>query len=293
MSEDFNVLVERAMTEGGRNHMRPVIEKELLHYDILFALDKERLLDKLTFQGGTLLRLCYGSQRFSEDLDFAGGKEFKRSDLINIKNCIEKYIGERYGFEVSVKEPKELAAEQINENIKVEKWQVSVTTSPGIRNMPKQKIKIEVINVPAYNRVPKMLKKNYDFLPDGYSDIFIMSETLDEVYADKIISLVNTEKYIRHRDIWDLRWIKQQGAKLDIQLIKNKINDYKISNFGEKLDKMLGSLQSIIHGEAFKAQMSRFIPLDAQERTLNNEKFYDYLTEELTRLLSEVKRGIS
>ena len=72
--ENFQVLVERAMTAGGRERMRPVIEKELLHYDILFALEMEDLLDTLTFQGGTALRLCYGSQRFSEDLDFVGAE---------------------------------------------------------------------------------------------------------------------------------------------------------------------------------------------------------------------------
>src|SRR3984885_12686924 len=153
--EDFNALINKIMQTEGRHHMRPVIEKELLHYDILFALDKERLLDNLTFQGGTLLRLCYGAQRFSEDLDFAGGKSFNQSDLINLKQCVEKYIGKRYGFEVSVKEPKELASEFINQNIKVEKWQVSVTTSSGVRNMPKQKIKIKVINVPAYTKALK------------------------------------------------------------------------------------------------------------------------------------------
>src|SRR3990167_3095277 len=166
--ENFNILVEKAMQQEGRAHMRPVIEKELLHYDILFALDKEGLLDKLTFQGGTLLRLCYGAQRFSEDLDFAGGKKFNRADLINLRQCIEKYIGDRYDFTVSVKEPKGVASEIINQNITVDKWQVSVITSPGIRNMPKQKIKIEVINVPAYTNVPRTLIKNYDFLPDGY-----------------------------------------------------------------------------------------------------------------------------
>lgn len=38
--------------------MRPVIEKELLHYDILYALDEARVLDNLVFQGGTSQRLC-------------------------------------------------------------------------------------------------------------------------------------------------------------------------------------------------------------------------------------------
>ena len=56
---DFNLLVEMAMREKNLNHMRPVIEKELLHYDILFALDSKGFLDNLTFQGGTCLRLCY------------------------------------------------------------------------------------------------------------------------------------------------------------------------------------------------------------------------------------------
>ncbi|HQW57600.1 MAG TPA: hypothetical protein PK583_01430 [Gammaproteobacteria bacterium] len=37
----FLDLVEGAMREPGRVHMRPVIEKELLHYDILFALKEK------------------------------------------------------------------------------------------------------------------------------------------------------------------------------------------------------------------------------------------------------------
>ena len=38
------MLVELAMREEGYSHMRPVIEKELLHYDLLFVLDKQGLL---------------------------------------------------------------------------------------------------------------------------------------------------------------------------------------------------------------------------------------------------------
>jgi hypothetical protein len=66
---DFQSSVAKAMTTPGFSHMRPVVEKELLHYDLLFILDKENLLDNLTFQGGTSLRLCYGAPRLSEDLD--------------------------------------------------------------------------------------------------------------------------------------------------------------------------------------------------------------------------------
>ena len=78
--EDFQTLVELAMRTEGYLHMRAVIEKELLHYDLLFALDKYDLLDKLTFQGGTSLRLCYGAPRLSEDLDFCRLKNQRVTD---------------------------------------------------------------------------------------------------------------------------------------------------------------------------------------------------------------------
>ena len=42
--EDFNALVELAMRTEGLSAMRPVVEKELLHYDIFHALDSEGLL---------------------------------------------------------------------------------------------------------------------------------------------------------------------------------------------------------------------------------------------------------
>jgi predicted nucleotidyltransferase component of viral defense system len=211
-SEDFNRLIERAMLVAGRANMRPVIAKELLHYDILFCLDNDGLLDKLTFQGGTSLRLCYGAPRLSEDLDFVGGREFVTAQLMKMKNSLEKYIGERYGLEILVKEPKEIATISQYQDIKVDKWQLSLTTASDKKDIPKQKIKIEVVNIPAYSRVPQSLQQNYDFLPDGYSDTLIMTETLDEIMADKLISLVSNQRYIRYRDILDLRWLKQQGA---------------------------------------------------------------------------------
>ncbi len=70
---DFDALVDRAMRDPHVAHMGPVIRKELLHYDILFCLGRSGMLDNLVFQGGTSLRLCYGSRRYSEDLDFVGG----------------------------------------------------------------------------------------------------------------------------------------------------------------------------------------------------------------------------
>jgi len=291
--ENFNALIERAMKDRKHFQMRPVIAKELLHYDILFALDNESLLDKLTFQGGTCLRLCYNASRFSEDLYFAGGKTLTTKTLIHIKSCLEHYIGARYGLEITIKEPKEMASEPELRDIKVDKWQVSITTEPARKDLPKQKVKIEVANIPAYSKTPRTLQLNYDFLPDGYDDLLIMSETLDEIMADKLISLAACQAYMRHRDIWDLRWLKLQGATVQADLIFKKIKDYKVENYPEKLNKLIKQLNTVVHSKAFKDQMSRFIPMDVQDRTLKKSKFLDNLAEENNQLLLTVRQLIS
>ncbi len=144
---NFNAIVDEAIEQDGLVSLRPVVEKELLHYDILFCLSKGGLLKEITFQGGTSLRLCYGSNRFSEDLDFAGGRDFCSADLGRIKECIEKYLGGRYGFEVTVKEPKALRNKPEYAEVKVDKWQISVTTAPERKDLPKQRIKIEIANI--------------------------------------------------------------------------------------------------------------------------------------------------
>ena len=290
--ENFALLVNKAMQVDSVSHMRSVIEKELLHYDILFALEKGGLLDKLTFQGGTSLRLCYGGNRFSEDLDFAGGKDFSSAMLADMKHCIEKYIGERYGLEVTVKEPKDLKRDPKYSELRIDKWQIAVVTSPERKGLPKQKIKVDVANIPAYTREPQSLQINYDFLPDGYSDTLILTESLDEVMADKIISLPSTTRYIRHRDIWDLAWLQQQGATLNMELVKNKVSDYRLENFNEVLEDFLERIAGIVSSEAFIAEMKRFLPTDVFDRTLAQDKFRVYLQNTLAKLFKTVRNEL-
>jgi hypothetical protein len=284
---DFDALVERAMLVGHRTHMRPVIEKELLHYDILFAMDQAGLLDRLTFHGGTALRLCYGSRRFSEDLYFVGGNDLAAAQLGEIKSCIVDHVGKRYGLEVRIKEPRELAQDPENRHVNVHKWQISVITAPRRRDVPRQMIKVEVACVPAYSRLPQSLRNNYDFFPDGYGDLVILAESLEEILADKLVSLVACTSYVRHRDIWDLLWLRQQNVRFDPVLVQNKIRDYGVTDYSTLSAQLISRLPGIICGKEFRDQMSRFIPLDVQERTLLKDKFLELLTRETTLALQQ------
>lgn len=289
---DFEQWVTQVMNNSQMAAMRPVIEKELLHYDILFCLDQMSLLDNLVFQGGTSLRLCRGSNRLSEDLDFVGGADFTSAKLSHIKECIMDYIGRRYGLEISVKEPKALKEDPHYAELKISKWQIAIVTASEKEHLPKQRIKIEVANVPAYTKEALPLKKNYDFLPDGYEDTLIYTETLNEVMADKLISLPATQKYIRHRDIWDLSWLKQQGAKLNPELVKKKITDYQLNEFESLLDKRIRTIENIVSSDALLDEMKRFLPTDVFNRTFGQAKFQSYLAATVIRLLETTRNEI-
>ncbi len=101
MRYTFDELMRKAEDEAGGVHVptRPAIVKELLHYDILLALSRSELSHDLVFQGGTALRLCYGGQRYSEDLDFTcGAGATEPFDLKNMEKLLKDHVVDRYGL---------------------------------------------------------------------------------------------------------------------------------------------------------------------------------------------------
>jgi hypothetical protein len=81
----FDRLVDEALRgRADFSSLRPVVEKELLHHDILREMSEAGLLVGLTLIGGTCLRACYGSSRLSEDLVFMGGSGFRRRTLAEL-----------------------------------------------------------------------------------------------------------------------------------------------------------------------------------------------------------------
>jgi predicted nucleotidyltransferase component of viral defense system len=295
----FEELVELAITQSGARSQRPVIEKELLHFDLLFCLDEAGLLDQLTFQGGTALRLCYGSNRLSEDLDFAGGKQFSSKDLHEIKECIEDYLGARYNIPFHVREPKLLLHEPGYGEVRVDKWQVSVVTSPARPDLPQQRIKLEIASVDAHTREPRPLAKHYNFLPAGYQDTLVMTESMEEIMADKLVAFVASSRYIRYRDIWDLVWLGQRGVVTNTELVRLKVTDYRLDHYETLLSSRIDELSSLVDDGKFYAEMRRFVPAEVQERTLSMPKFMRHvevsLREQLLGLLKSLygTRGAS
>lgn len=290
---DFNRLIDFIIENSDYSGQRLIVEKEILHYDIINALDAHGLLNDLVFQGGTSLRLCRGSNRLSEDLDFAGGVDFCSAKLEKIKDCLEKSLTDRYGLHVYVKQPAELMLEPDYANIKVSKWQISIETSPGSKSVPRQKIKIEIANVPARTSEVLTIRENYPIIGGGRMPVALRVETMDEILADKIIAFPMSTKKIRHRDIWDIAWLLQQGAKLNHELVINKISDYKVTDvYPSLLNKAIANIPEVANSEEFKAQMTRFIQPSVIDRTISKPGFTSYLAKENLSVFTEIQKRI-
>lgn len=302
--KDFGGLVDLAMANPGLSAMRPVVEKELLHYEIFQALDAEGLLKDLVFHGGTSLRLCRGSDRFSEDLDFAGGVNFSSESMQKITECVEKRIGERFGLKVLVNNKPAKVGEGGIKHVRVDKWWISIQTSPENSAMPRQKIKLEIANIPAHTRELVPLKANYDVL-GGMPMVLVNAESLDEIMADKVLafptSLLDNEgrpvgpdsAKIRHRDIWDLAWMASRGAKLVPELVVAKIKDYGVADYPGLLASAIQQIPQIVKSPEFKAQMTRFIDSSTIAKTLGVVGYDDYLASSVGGLFGQMQTALN
>ena len=249
--------------------LRPALEKEILHLDILRTLSKAGLLQKLTFMGGTCLRSCYGFARLSEDLDFAGGFDFKKDDLHDIGGLIKKSIWQKYNLTVNVLVP-------VKEEGNTHTWKVKIITAPERPDLPQQRINIDVCMLPSYERRPVMLKNHYG-LETGTSGLIIMAESLTEILADKIIALAMRSNRVKNRDIWDIFQLKARNIDLSVGLVKQKLLDRRIDfvYFKQCYNERLIMLKT--QQQEFLKEMRRFISPEVLSGELTDESWWDNL----------------
>lgn len=276
----FDQLVSEALrARADLSSLRPVVEKELLHHDILREMSEAGLLAGLTFIGGTCLRACYGSSRLSEDLDFTGGNDFQRGDLAELATVLTDRLKSRYGLPVSLSEP-------VKTGGNVSTWKLVIETRPGRKHLPAQRINLDICAIPSHDPRPMMLRNLYG-VDLGTSGLILQAQSREEILADKVVALALRENRIKNRDLWDIAWLIQQGVELPLQLIPLKIRDHKRekADFIAALEARLAGLrgQPVMRAE-FMKEMQRFLPAATVRDTIEKEPYWSYLTQVVTEL---------
>lgn len=270
----FDELVDEALNNKQEvARLRVVVEKELLHHDILRVLSGAGLLTQLTFIGGTCLRACYGSNRLSEDLDFTGGSDFTRDQLAAMSNTLIESLKAKYGLEINVTDP-------VREEGNVSTWKLKVQTRPGRKDIPAQRINIDVCAIPSYQPRPMALLNPYG-VEMGTSGLILQAQSREEIFADKLVAFALRPNRLKNRDLWDIAWLHQQQIKPALDLIKNKLNDHHaqtdayLNAFAERSASLNKNLEI---AKEFRKEMARFLPNETVKETVNSEKFWEYLS---------------
>lgn len=276
----FDHLVDEALrSHTDLSPLRSVVEKELLHHDILREMSEAGLLAGLTFIGGTCLRACYGSSRLSEDLDFTGGSDFQRGDLAELGQILTERLRTRYGLPVRVSEP-------LKTGRNVSTWKVAVEIRPGQKHLPAQRIHLDICAIASHDPRPMMLRNLYG-IDLGTSGLILQAQSREEILADKIIALAFRENRIKNRDLWDIAWLSQQGIELPADLIPLKIRDHKQgkASFVTMLETRLTALRTQPETRKdFMKEMRRFLPAATVRDTIDKEPYWDYLTQIVAEL---------
>lgn len=285
----FDRLVDAALAgQANLAPLRPVVEKELLHHDILREMSQAGLLAGMTFIGGTCLRACYGSNRLSEDLDFTGGADFKRDALSALVRCLVDGLSAKYDLLVEVGEP-------VKESGNVDTWKLRVVTRPARRDFPAQRINIDICAVPSHDRRPVLLRNRYG-VDMGTSGLIVQAQSREEILADKLVALALRPNRLKNRDVWDIGWLIQQGVELPLDLIPKKIADHRRN--GDEFLALLGDRARALRGDPalrrdFVAEMRRFLPGSVFAGTVEVPGFWVWLVDTVDAECTKITQALS
>lgn len=285
----FDQLVAEALkNQPHLSSLKIVVEKELLHHDILRTLSQHNLLADLTFIGGTCLRACYGGVRLSEDLDFTGGADFSRDSLSAMGHILTDSLKDKYGLQVLISEP-------VKELKNVSTWKIKIETRPKQKQLPAQRINIDICAVPSYEKRPMILLNPYG-VDMGTNGLVLQAQSREEIYTDKLLAFAFRPNRIKHRDLWDIMWLHQQGLKPNFELIPHKLQDRKLTQ--EHFFKLFNERHKMLSEEKklaveFKKEMHRFLSLDQMNTIFEQNNlwpFIVYLIGELGTKM-QIKKG--
>jgi len=260
--------------------------KEIAQEIALSALARTDFFKVAAFQGGTCLRILYGLERFSEDLDFVLEQADKKFDW-------QPYVQEMraefkaYGYDLDVENRSK--AEKIIKTVFLKADSVGgMLVIKDLRtNKAKLKIKLEIDTHPPAGS--NYALKYLDFpLP-----FQVNSQDLPSLFASKCHALLCRE-YIKGRDWYDFNWYVTRQTPINLNLLGNAIAQTGPWQNGRNKITNQWLLQKLklkikeIDWQAAKQDVARFLkPREVSSLNVWSKEFFLDRVEKLAHYLAE------
>ncbi len=274
----------------------PQIDKlrEILQQTALLGLARHHFFQHAAFYGGTALRILYGLDRYSEDLDFSLLKPDPDFDFNPFLQGMHQEL-KAMGFELDI----DLRKKNTDTGI----WSaflkgntlsmlLSIHEKSKIKGIhPEQKIqiKLEIDTDPPLLHLPlesKLVKNPVPFYVSTYAIV--------DLFAGKMHAALcrNWQKRIKGRDWYDVIWYIRSGIPVNLVHLRERMRQTKHLLPEEKfreseLVKRLHAKIDEIDWELAKSDIAMFIP-DKQSLNLWSAPFFHDLIGHL-RVVDDVK----
>jgi predicted nucleotidyltransferase component of viral defense system len=211
--------------------------REVLQQTALLGLARHHFFEHAAFYGGTALRILYGLDRYSEDLDFSLLKpspDFRFTDFLD---GMHREL-EAMGFQLDVK------ANTINPDTGI--WSAFLKANTyslilsiegkvkGIHPDEKVQIKLEIDTDPPNVHLPlesKLVKNPIPF--------YVVTYAPPDLFAGKMHAALcrNWQKRVKGRDWYDVIWYIQNDIPVNLSYLRERMKQTKHLGKEEKLEK--------------------------------------------------------
>ena len=259
--------------------------REIMQEIALAGLHRAGFFEKAAFYGGTALRIFYGLDRFSEDLDFSLLE-------VNPHFSLNKYLHavlaefESLGMQVSVREKQKTNQTNIesaflkSETIWKELILVDIIPQSGLDQKANILIKLEVDREPplGFETEERLLLKPFSF--------YVKCFTISDLFAGKMHALLFRKwgTNVKGRDWYDMEWYIKKGIPLNLNHFVLRAQDNgnwkKETITEEEFRKLLSSRIDTVDMDRVKADIRRFIP-DQKVLDIWSAKYFHDLSKHL------------
>ena len=260
--------------------------REIMQEVALAGLSRTDFFDKAAFYGGTALRIFYGLDRFSEDLDFSLLQSDPDFSLEPYFNAILTEF-ESIGMKVSIREKEKKEQTNINSAfLKSEtEWKElileDIVKQAGIKTTNRTiKIKIEVDRKPplGFTTEMKLLTRPFSF--------YVKCFDKPSLFAGKMHALLfrKWKNRVKGRDWYDLEWYIKKGIPLDIRHFTSRAKD--TDDWTKETlapDDVLDLLREKCKAVAFEHVKEDVLPFIKDDKVLEiwSEQYFNDLADKL------------
>lgn len=208
------------------------ILREILQQSALLGLSRLQFFEHAAFYGGTALRILYGLDRFSEDLDFSLLKPDPEFNFQPFLEGLEREM-EALGFHVEVTAKKDVPP-ILSAFVKGNTLNLLLTIAEEPKRVhPEEKIRIKLeidTNPPPGFAVETKLVLN----PTPF---YVLTYTPEDLFAGKMHAILcrSWKERIKGRDWYDLVWFIRWGIPVRLSHLTERMRQSRHLPEGEEL----------------------------------------------------------